>query len=67
MGTVLEFKPRLTYTAEPENMALACECGSVRFWLVGDGTVECAECADIYQGLMWGLTDDDEDDADPAA
>lgn len=66
MGTVLDFKQRRTMPDECD-IALACECGSVRFWLVGDGTVECAECADIYQGLVWGLETDDDDPPDQAA
>jgi hypothetical protein len=38
-----------------EDQAVICYCGSARFWLLRDGTVECAKCLNKPQNVRWIL------------
>jgi len=44
----------------PDDLAVACECGSVHFWLLASGEVECADpdCRERQRHIKWTYTDD---------
>lgn len=64
MGDILHFPPSF----RPSDMILSCnKCEEVEFYLVADGSIQCAECETSLGKFVWGYQAPETPDLPPAA
>lgn len=49
MGDVLQFRPQ-DHCSSQELLYWKCDCGSVKFYHLSDGSLECEHCETIQDG-----------------
>ena len=57
MADILQFKQR--NEPPPEDIALVCMCGCDKFYLLGNGQMECSACNFVVPGA-WEFDSNDE-------